>query len=87
MDYATQYPEAVPLHKATSRSIARELMLIFSWVGIPKDLLTNQGTPFRSKLIVDLCQLLQVKHLRISVYHTQTDGLIKHFSQTLKKML
>lgn len=30
VDYATRYPEAVPLRKATSRNIARELVLLFS---------------------------------------------------------
>lgn len=78
VDYATRCPEAIPLQKATSRSITRELMLIFNWMGILKDLLTAQGTPFMSKLMMDCHQLLQVKHLRILVYHPQTDGLIEH---------
>lgn len=30
MDYATRYPEAVPLWKATSKNIAQELVLLFS---------------------------------------------------------
>lgn len=34
-----------------------------------------------------LCKLLQVKHLHTSVYHPQTDGLVEHFNQTLKRML
>ncbi|KAK3557860.1 hypothetical protein QTP86_003264 [Hemibagrus guttatus] len=34
MDYATRYPKAVPVQKATSCSIARELLTLFSHVGI-----------------------------------------------------
>lgn len=34
----------------------------------------------------DQCQLLQVKHLWISVYHPQTDGLVERFNQMLKWM-
>lgn len=30
VDYATWYPEALSLHKGMSRSIARELMLLFN---------------------------------------------------------
>lgn len=52
--YANQYPEALPLRKAISRSIARKLVLLFSCVGIPRELLTDQGTPLISKLIKDL---------------------------------
>ncbi|MGL5226167.1 MAG: hypothetical protein ACRC8Q_12735, partial [Aeromonas sp.] len=42
MDYATRYPEA---QKATSKAIAKELFLMFSRVGIPMEILTDQGTP------------------------------------------
>lgn len=36
---------------------------------------------------MDLCQLLQVHHLKTSVYHPQTDGLVERFNQTLNSML
>lgn len=62
-------------------------MAPFSLVGIPKDLLTNQRTPFISKLMLDLCQLLQVNHLKTSVCHLQTDRLIKRLNQMLKRLL
>lgn len=63
MDYATCYPKVGPLRKVTSEKIDRELVLLFSHVGLPKDLLTYQGTPFISKLMADVCQLLQVRQL------------------------
>ncbi|KAL0165651.1 hypothetical protein M9458_037495, partial [Cirrhinus mrigala] len=58
VDYATRYPEAVPLRKATAKTIAQELFLLFSRVGIPAEILTDQGTPFMSQLMADLCRLL-----------------------------
>lgn len=58
LEYATRYPKAIPLQKGTSQNITRELVLLLSHVGIPKDLLTNQGTSFMSKLMSDLCRLL-----------------------------
>ncbi|XP_073699827.1 NLR family CARD domain-containing protein 3-like [Garra rufa] len=87
VDYATRYPEAVPLRKATAKNIAQELFQLFSRVGIPTKILTDQGTPFMSRLMADLCRLLRVKQLRTTVYHPQTDGLVEHFNQTLKQML
>lgn len=62
-------------------------MLLFSQVGILKELLTDQGTPFMSKLMNDLCLLLQVHHLHTSVYHPQTNRLMERYNQTLKRML
>ncbi len=87
VDYATRYPEAVPLRKATAKAIAQELFLLSSRVGIPAEILTDQGTPFMSRLMADLCRLLRVKQLRTTVYQPQTDGLVKRFNQTLKQML
>ncbi len=87
VDYATRYPEAIPLRKATSKAIAQELFLLCSRVGIPSEILTDQGTPFMSRLMADLCRLLQVRQTKTTVYHPQTDGLVERFNQTLKQML
>ncbi|KAG6926041.1 gypsy retrotransposon integrase 1, partial [Chelydra serpentina] len=58
LDYATRYLEAVPLRNTASKTIAKELVQIFARVGLPKEILTDQGTPFVSKLMKDLCSLL-----------------------------
>lgn len=62
--------------------------LPMSWCSFSaeKDILAEQGMPFTSKFLVDLCLLLLVKHLRMSVYQPQMDGLIKRFNQTLKRI-
>ncbi|XP_077148857.1 uncharacterized protein LOC143809698 [Ranitomeya variabilis] len=87
MDYATRYPEAVPLRNTATKTIAKELVQVFSRVGIPKQILTDQGTPFMSRVMKELCRLLQIDQLRTSVYHPQTDGLVERFNKTLKQML
>ena len=87
LDYATRYPEAIPLRKANAKSIAKELVQMFTRVGIPKTLFTDQGTPLVSRVMKELCQLFKVRSLRTSVYHPQTDGLVERFNQTLKGML
>uniref|UniRef100_A0A8D0DEN8 Gypsy retrotransposon integrase-like protein 1 n=1 Tax=Sander lucioperca TaxID=283035 RepID=A0A8D0DEN8_SANLU len=87
LDYASRYPEAIPLRKATSRQIAKELFLLSTSLGIPKEILTDQGTPFMSRVMKELCVLLKIKQLRTSVYHPQTDGLVERFNKTLKSML
>lgn len=44
VDYATCYHEAVALHSSTAPVLARELANLFSLVGFPKQILTDQGT-------------------------------------------
>ena len=55
MDYTTRYPEAIPLHMAAAKGIARELFHLFSRVGIPAEILTDQGTTFMSPVMNDVC--------------------------------
>lgn len=87
MNFVTCYPEVVLLSKATSKNITRKMVLLFSCMVLLKELLKDQGMPFFSKLMSDVCQLLQVKQLYTSVYHPQMDGLAERFKQTLKRML
>ena len=86
-DYATRYPEAVPLRTCDAEALAEELGKLFSRVGIPKEILTDQGMNFTSQLLAELYHLLNVHSIRTTPYHPQTDGLVGRFNQTLKAML
>ena len=85
--YDTRYPAAIPLRSATGRAVAREMFLLFSRVGLPEEILTDQGSCFMSGVMKRLCQSLKVRQIKTSVYHPQTDGLVERFNQTLKHML
>ena len=87
MFYATRYPEAIPLHSTDASHIAKELMGVFARVGIPSEVLTEQGSNFTSQLLTELYQMLHINPIRTTTYHPQTDGLIEGFNQTLKSML
>ena len=50
-DYATRYPEAIALPSTEASRIAKELVLMFSRVGIPEEILTDQGSNFMSTLL------------------------------------
>ena len=62
------------------------LMSLFSRVGVPKELLMDQGTNFTLQLLKKLYQLLGVKAIRTSSYHPQTEGLVERFNGALKAM-
>ena len=86
-DYATKYPEAIPLKSIDSESVANALIDTFSRVGFPNELLSDQGTNFMSSLMDQLCRLLQIRKLNTTPYHPQANGLVENFNGTLKKML
>ena len=43
-DYGTRYPEAVPLRNIDAEHVAEELVRVFTRVGIPSEILTDQST-------------------------------------------
>ena len=86
-DYATRYPEAVPLRNIDAETIAEELIQIFARVGLPQEILIDQGANFQSQLLQEIHHPLRVRAIRTSPYHPQTDGLVEKFNQTLKSML
>ena len=62
-------------------------MKLFSRVGVPSEILTDQGSNFTSKLLSEVYNLLHIRLIRTSPYHPQTDGLMERFNQTLKAIL
>ncbi|XP_063813504.1 uncharacterized protein LOC135052435, partial [Pseudophryne corroboree] len=87
VDYATRYPEAVALSAITAEKVADALLGIFSRVGFPSEVLTDQGTQFMSDLVQCLWAKCGVRQLRTAPYHPQTNGLCERFNGTLKQML
>ena len=53
----------------------------------PEKILTDQGKSFENNLIQELCDLAQVKKLRTSPYHPETNSQCEHFNATLISML
>ncbi|KAL0178548.1 hypothetical protein M9458_027442, partial [Cirrhinus mrigala] len=85
-DYATRYPEVFPLKSIKAKYAATCLVQLFSRVGFPSEILTDQGTNFMSTLLKQVYKLLGIKSLRTTSYHPQTDGLTERFNQTLKQI-
>ena len=87
MDYATKWPEAYPMKAVDSESVARTLIDIFARLGVPDELLTDNGSNFTSRLMKRFYDLTGIHHLKTSAYHPATDGMVERFNQTLKQTL
>ncbi|XP_072316854.1 uncharacterized protein [Eucyclogobius newberryi] len=64
-----------------------QYILLFSRVGVPDEIVTDQGTNFTSRLMQHFHRQLGITPIKTTPYHPQTDGLVERFNQTLKKML
>lgn len=68
VDYATRYPEAVPMKSIESERVAEELLNIFSRLGFPSEILTDQGTQFTANVMKEISRLLSIKQLTTTPY-------------------
>ena len=87
VDFATRYPEAVPLKTTTTEVVAEALVDMFPRVGIPREILTDCGTQFTSELMKEVSRLLSLRQLNTTPYHPICNGLVEKFNGILKRML
>ena len=67
--------------------VAEALCSIYSRVGVPKQVVHDQGSQFMSDVMAEVSRLLSVQNLVSSPYHPQCNGLVERFNGTLKAML
>ena len=87
VDYATRYPEAVPLKNIDTETVAEALVDFFSRLGVPEEVLSDMGTQFVSACMKEVGRLLSIKQLVTTPYHPMCNGLVEKFNGTLKQML
>lgn len=87
-DAFTKYVEAFPMPDQKSETIAKIFVTeIISRHGTPKQLLTDQGTNFISKLMKDICKLLQIEKLQTTPFHPQSNGMIERSHRVFKDVI
>lgn len=86
-DYATRFPEAFLLQTITAPAVMRAPVQLSSRVGVPDEILTDQGTNFTARLMQLFHKQLGITTIKTTSYHPQTDGLMERLNQTLKRML
>lgn len=87
VDYATRYPEAVPLKRIDSETVAEALVSIFCRIGFPEEILSDLGTQFVSECMAQVARLLSIRQLTTAPYNPACNGLVERFNGTLKTML
>lgn len=87
-DYFSKWTEAFPVPNIESETIARVLVDRFICrFGVPRQIHSDQGRQFESRLFQDLCDLLGIDKTRTTPYHPQSDGQVERFNRTLIAML
>lgn len=87
VDYATRYPEAIPLKKIDTENVAEALLELYTRVGLPEEVLSDLGTQFISETMNEVSRLLSIRRLTTTPYHPMANGLVEKFNGTMKNML
>jgi transposase InsO family protein len=88
IDLFTKYAEAVPLRNKEVVTVARALVdVIMCRVGIPAQLLSDNGKEFENNMMREICRLLEIDKLRTTAYKASTNGAVERLHRTMNSML
>ena len=88
IDTFSKYAEAYPVRNHTAETVAKVLTdNFFTRYGMPKRILTDQGSEFESRLFKELCRHMGIEKVRTTPYKPSTNGCVERFHRTLNSML
>jgi len=87
-DDLTKYSIWIPLPNHEANTIAEALVIHFVCThGIPKTILTDQGTDFLCKIFTEVGRLLQINKIYSSAFHPETNCSLERSHQTSTEYL
>ena len=79
--------QAVALPRIETERFAEALLDVFSSVGFPTEILSDEGSQFTSDLMKEVCRLISLKQLFTTPYNPKCNGLCERMNGVLKSML
>ena len=85
-DYFSKYPFMFSC-KTSWGSLKDCLIVLFSNEGFPKEIISDNGSPFNSQEFTDYLSSHGIKHTTLSPHYPQSNGFIERHIQTVKNLL
>ncbi|XP_040062267.1 uncharacterized protein K02A2.6-like [Ixodes scapularis] len=87
VDSHTKWIEVCVMRSATTEATIRELREMFSRFGLPRAIVSDNGTQFTSQQFGEFLERNHVEHLKTAPYHPQSNGLAERAVRTVKESL
>ena len=76
------------MFRATEKSVVEFIYEeIFTRFGVPREIVTDQGSQFTSKLMKELTTKYGIRHCKSSPYHPQANGQVESTNKVLESIL
>ena len=87
-DGLSKFVQAIPIKVTDSKTVADKFVKhIVSCLGLPKVILSDQGSNFTSKLFKSICKIFGIEKVQTSAYHPQSNGALERYHAELKRYL
>ena len=84
----TKFVIAIPVTNLTAEKVVENLRdSVFLRYTYPKEILSDNGTAFTSRLVDDVCRFLGIRHVTISTYWPQSNGIVERWHRSMKVSL
>ena len=86
--YFMKWTKSYAMPNQESVTVANVIVREFiSRFGVPRQLHTDQGRNFETKLFQEMCSILEIDKTRTTPLQPQSDGMVDRFNRTLEAML
>ena len=87
IDEYTRFPEVFITKSTSLKPTIANLDKLFSSYGIPEEVKSDNGPPFKSRGFKQFSRRLGFKHRRITPRHPKANGLVENFNRMIIKIL
>ena len=87
IDTFTRWIELYPTKTVAAEECVEKLLQHFGRFGTPTELLTDNGTQFVNKTVIEIMRLLQVQHTRTLAYSKQENAIVERANKEVLRHL
>ena len=87
LDVATRFHIMRPIPDKTAKSVAKELVSIFSLMGFPRIINSDRGREFKNAIMDEICEAMKIDKRLSTAYYSQSNGGAERAIQNTKRLL